>query len=126
MDVKTIVEKTCRLIEPDLEKILNLPSLDNATLEKLNLLLDSKKNVLKIEKLEMEKQNMMSGYSNYYPNHPIIQEGSSNHYPPMYDRSYDHDGGYSRDSSRDYLEMAMRNARDDRQREEIRQLLSRM
>lgn len=115
MDARQIVEKTCRLVEPELEKILNLTSLDNSSLEKLNLLLDTKKNAMKIEKLENEKY---SGYSNYYP--PV------QHYP-AYDTSYDRpiDYGYSRDGVRDHLEAAMRNARDDRQREEIRQLMSR-
>ena len=119
MDARQIVEKTCRLVEPELEKILNLTSLDNSSLEKLNLLLDTKKNAMKIEKIEMEKYSMMGGYSNHYP---------IPHYP-TYETIHDRpiDMGYSRgDDTRSYLEMAMRNARDDRQREEIRQLLARM
>ena len=119
MDSKQMLEKACRLMEPEIEKLLNQPALDNQSLDKLHLLSDTKKNFMKIHKLDMETM----GYSNHYPQQPMFYPGASNHYPgPVYD------DGYSRgtDTTRDHLEMAMRNARDERTREEIRQLLTRM
>jgi hypothetical protein len=58
----------------------------------------------------------------------MFYPGASNHYPMPETYNYDGNGGYSRgtDTTRDHLEMAMRNARDERTREEIRQLLTRM
>lgn len=123
MDSKQMLEKACRLMEPEIEKLLNQPALDNQSLEKLHLLSDTKKNFMKIHKLEMETMGYSNGYSNHYPQQPMFYAGASSHYPgPVYD------DGYSRgtDTTRDHLEMAMRNARDERTREEIRQLLTRM
>jgi hypothetical protein len=119
----------CRQIDTELERISKLPSLDNNTLSQLHMLTDTKKNLLKIEKLEMENNPMMEGNSYRMMGNSYAQNngnGYSNGYAmngPYYGGSYDN--GYSRADGRSHLEAAMRDARNEQEREEIRQLMSR-
>ena len=53
----------CRQIDTELERISKLPSLDNNSLNQLHILTDTKKNLLKIEKLQMETEGMIDGNS---------------------------------------------------------------
>lgn len=113
----------CRQIDTELERISKLPSLDNTSLNQLHMLTDTKKNILKIEKLESEMSGMMDGSS--YRGSSYDRMGGSYGYPmQQYPGSY-YDGGYSRMDGRSHLEAAMRDARNDQEREEIRQLMSR-
>ncbi len=145
MDAKQMKEKACRLIEPELERILNLPALDSTSLNQLHILSDTKKNFMKMESLENQNMGMMNGgnsfgYNSYAPGYVMGnsyaqgQGGNSNAYMPgfsygqggnsngMY-QSYDN--GFSRNDTYAHLEAAMREARNDQEREEIRQLMSR-
>lgn len=130
-----VKDKICKQIMTEMEKISSMPSLNDATLRNLQLLTDTKKNFLKIEKLESEMGGM--GGNSYRGNsYDYIRgewgnsmdqgmRGNSNGYPmqPYYPGSYDN--GYSRTDSRSHLEAAMRDARNDQEREEIRQIMSR-
>lgn len=119
----------CRQIDTELERISKLPSLDNNSLNQLHMLTDTKKNLLKIEKLQMETEGMMDGNSFRMMGNSYAQNngnGYSNGYSmngPYYGGSYDN--GYSRTDGRSHLEAAMRDARNEQEREEIRQLMSR-
>lgn len=128
---KQMIDIFCKQIETELEKISKLPSLTDATLNNLHKLTDTKKNLLKIEKLEMElgEGEGIEGYSNR-GNGNMSQRnsydyGSSNRYPhmPIYGGSYDY--GYSRGDVFSHLEAAMRDARNESEREEIRHLMAR-
>lgn len=113
----------CRQIDVELERISKLASLDNTSLNQLHLLTDTKKNLLKIEKLESEMNGMMGG--NSYRGMSYDSIGGPYGYPmQQYPGSY-YDGGYSRTDGRSHLEAAMRDARNDQEREEIRQLMMR-
>ena len=120
----------CRQIDTELERISKLPTLDNNTLNQLHMLTDTKKNLLKIEKLEMEGQGMMDGNAfrgNSYYNQGGNSNGYSmmgNSYAPYYNQG-SYDNGYSRTDPRSHLEQAMRDARTEQEREEIRQLMTR-
>ena len=111
----------CKLIDVELDKISKLPSLNDATLNNLHKLTDTKKNLLKIDKLEMEMMgggNSYGYYGNAYANNSYAQnQGLSNGYSMGND--------YSRMDGRSHLEAAMRDARSEQEREEIRQLMSR-
>ena len=114
----------CRQIDVELERISKLASLDNTSLNQLHLLTDTKKNLLKIEKLE----NDMDGYSMRGNSYDYIRGewGNSNRMMspgPVYGGSYDM--GYSRNDTYSHLEHAMRDAKNDQEREEIRQLMMR-
>lgn len=114
----------CRQIDTELERISKLPSLDNTSLNQLHMLTDTKKNILKIETLE----NQMNGNS-YRGNSYDYNRGDwgnsntsmgnpgSMRMSPMY--------GNSGTDAYSHLEAAMRDARNDQEREEIRQLMSR-
>lgn len=139
---KQIKDIFCKLIDTELDKISKLPSLNDATLDNLHKLTDTKKNLLKIDKLEME---MMGGNSYGYNGYSYAQNqgGNSNGYmmstPYMGNSmnqgysmapnnqsntgSYDNNG-YSRMDSRSHLEAALREARNEQEREEIRQLMA--
>lgn len=126
----------CRQIDTELERISKLPSLDNNTLNQLNLLTDTKKNILKIEKLEMENEVMRGGNSfrgnsydyirgewgnsmngNSYAQGNNQYTGNSNAIRmPMY--------GNSGTDAYSHLEAAMRDASNDQEREEIRRLMT--
>lgn len=113
----------CRQIDVELERISKLASLDNASLNQLHMLTDTKKNLLKIEKLESEMNGMMGGSS--YRGSSYDNMGGSYGYPmQQYHDSY-YDGGYSRTDGRSHLEQAMRDARSEQEREEIRQIMMR-
>lgn len=125
-----IKDKICRHIDTEIEKIANMPSLNDVSFANLHKLTDTKKNLLKIELLEEELNGGMMGgnsYRNdgYYGNsYAQNQGGNSNRYmPPIYGNSYDR--GYSMTDTRSHLEAAMRDARNEQEREEIRQLMSR-
>ncbi len=137
-------DKSCKLIMVELEKISNMPSLNDATLRNLQLLTDTKKNFLKIEKMEMELEGMrgqMDGNSyrgNSYDyirgewGNSMAQGSNSNRYnePMYYGNSYanSYDGGYSMHGNDAYshLEQAMRSAKNENEREAIRQAMSRI
>lgn len=117
----------CKLIDVELDKISKLPNLNDATLNNLHKLTDTKKNLLKIEKLEMEMMGGGNSYGYYgnsygnsygYNSYAQNQGGMSNAYGS---NSMD----YSRDDGRSHLEAAMRDARNEQEREEIRQLMAR-
>lgn len=117
----------CKLIDVELDKISKLPNLNDATLNNLHKLTDTKKNLLKIEKLEMETMGGGNSYGYYgnaygnsygYNSYAQNQGGTSNAYGL---NSMD----YSRDDGRSHLEAAMRDARNEQEREEIRQLMAR-
>jgi hypothetical protein len=124
---KQMIDIFCKQIETELEKISKLPTLTDATLNNLHKLTDTKKNLLKIEKLEMEMgEGMDNGYSNRnMPTRGGSYDNMSNRYPhmPIYGGSYDY--GYSRNDAYSHLEAAMRDARNEQEREEIRQLMAR-
>lgn len=136
---KQMIDKFCMQIETELDRISKLPSLDNTTLSQLHMLTDTKKNLLKIEKLEMETEGMMEG--NSFRGRGGNSNGymMGNSYAPYYGGSYEgsyaggysranngsYEGGYSRGDSRSHLEQAMREARNEQEREEIRQLMTR-
>lgn len=131
---KQMIDIFCKQIETELEKISKLPTLTDATLNNLHKLTDTKKNLLKIEKLEMELgegEGMMNGMSfrgngnGGNSNNGSYRGGYSNGYSqmPYYGNSYDR--GYSRTDPYMHLEAAMRDARNEQEREEIRQLMAR-
>ena len=123
----------CKQMDAEFEKYSKMPSLNDATLQNLWRLIDTKKNLLKIEKLEMELHGDMSdgysmrgrmgGYSRDYGS--SYDQGNSNRVMPgpMYGNSYDM--GYSRNDSYSHLEAAMKDARNEQEREEIRQIMMR-
>ena len=115
----------CKQIDVELDKISKLPTLNDATLMNLWRLTDTKKNLLKIEKLESE----MMGGNSFRNNGNSYYGGMDRYMPnPIYGNSYD---GYSMhnepsgDPTYSHLEQAMRSARTEQEREEIRQLMSR-
>ncbi len=131
-------ERSCKLIAAELEKISNMPSLNDATLRNLQILTDTKKNFLKIEKMEMELEDMRGGNSFRGNSYDYIRGnygnsmtqgqgngGNSNRWdePMHYGNSY---GGYSMTGSDAYthLEQAMRSARTENEREAIRQAMN--
>lgn len=124
---KQMEDAFCKQIETELEKISKMPALNDATLNNLHKLTDTKKNLLKIDKLEMEMNGgMMEG--NSYRGNSYGYYGNSNGYMPQnngWDNSYRNNMGYSRTDAYSHLEAAMRDARNDQEREEIRQLMSR-
>ena len=125
---KQMEDAFCKQIETELEKISKMPALNDATLNNLHKLTDTKKNLLKIDKLEMEMNGgMMEG--NSYRGNSYGYYGNSNGYMPQNNgwdnNSYRNNMGYSRTDVYSHLEAAMRDARNDQEREEIRQLMSR-
>lgn len=144
MDGK-IKEKICKLIDAEIDKIVAMPQLNDKSLSDLHTLTDTKKNLLKIEKLEYENDGMYEdpGYSrdgsyrrgmNSYRQNGYGGNSNRNQMiPPIYyGNSYDDysmTGGYSRDQGGDsysHLEEAMRHATSEEERNAIRQLMSRL
>ena len=128
---KKVMDSVCKLIENEIERLSKQPSLDNTTLNQLHVLTDTKKNLLKIETLESSMEGpMMDGYSNRrgmsYMGGGSYDNRMSGSYnmAPQYYQSYDN--GYSRDSAYSHLEQAMRDARSDQEREEIRALMTKL
>ena len=125
-----VKDKLCKQIDTEIDKISAMPSLTDVALGNLYKLIEIKKGILKIDVLEGEVGGMNMGYSNRsYSNMGNSYDGrmggSSNHYP--IDPSYGY-SGYSMDGNDAYshLEQAMRVARSDREREAIRQAMSKM
>lgn len=110
----------CKLIDTELDKIAGMPSLNDNALNQLHMLTDTKKNILKIEKLEHD-MSMMDGNSYrhdaYSYDNPM--GGSYRRMPNSYN------SGYSRTDISSPLEAAMRDARNEQEREEIRQIMMR-
>lgn len=84
-----VKDKLCKQIDTEIEKIANMPSLNDATLANLYKLIDVKKDLLEIEEKEMELgadmyqgNSMRSSYRN--------MGGNSNRMPARY-----YDDGYS-------------------------------
>ena len=103
-----------------------MPALNDVTIQQLWRLTDTKKNLLKIEKLEMELDGeMMNEYSNRGRMGGSYDYGRDNYSNrmPIYGGSYYN--GYSRTDAYSHLEAAMRDARNEQEREEIRQLMAR-
>ena len=130
-----VKDKLFKQIDAEIDKISAMPSLTDVALGNLYKLIEIKKGILKIDVLEGELEPMNMGYSNRnqyasrsYSNTGNSYDGrmggSSNHYvdTPIYG------GGYSMDGNDAYshLEQAMRVARSDREREAIRQAMSKM
>ena len=123
---KQMMDAFCKMIDVELDKVSKMPSLNDATLNNLHKLTDTKKNLLKIEILEKELGGeMMDGYSNRGRMGGSYDYGRDNYSNrmPIYGGSYDN--GYSRTDARSHLEAAMRDARSEQEREEIRQLMMR-
>jgi hypothetical protein len=121
-----MVDAFNKLLDTELEKISKMPALNDAVLNNLHKLTDTKKNLLKIDKLEMETSNgMMDGYSNRRMggSYDMGYSGYSMTGPIYRGGSYDQ--GYSRTDVHSHLEAAMRDARSEQEREEIRQLMMR-
>ncbi len=150
---KKVLDSICKLIENELERLSKQPSLDNTTLNQLHVLTDTKKNLLKIETLEMEMEEPyeedmgyssrrgggrsnrggsyaqsrmggsygMNSYAPYYGGQGSYEGGGSG-----YSRASSYEGGYSRGDTYSHLEQAMREAGNEKEREEIRQLMSRL
>ena len=122
----------CKHLDTELSKIANMQSINDVALANLQRLTDTKKNLLKIELLESQlNDDMMDGDSyrrgrSYRGSYDGVRDGNSNRYMMpgrIYSDSYDM--GYSRNDSYSHLEAAMRDARNEQEREEIRQLMSR-
>jgi len=134
--------KLDKLLDCELEKIAAKPELNDAMLANLYKLVDVKKDLVEIAKDEMEMDDMESGnsYRNYnygYGNgnsnrmnyrrggNSYRRGGNSNRYMPVYN-----DGGYSMTGSSDdaygYLEEAMSRARNEQEREAIRQAMMKL
>ncbi len=123
---RQMVDTFNKLIDAELEKISKMPALNDAILNNLHKLTDTKKNLLKIDKLEMELGGeMMNEYSNRGRMGGSYDYGRDNYSNrmPIYGGSYDN--GYSRTDAYSHLEAAMRDARNEQEREEIRQLMAR-
>lgn len=156
---KKVLDSICKLIENELERLSKQPSLDNTTLNQLHVLTDTKKNLLKIETLEMEMEEPyeedmgyssrrgggrsnrggsyaqsrmggsygnsgygMNSYAPYYGGQGSYEGGGGSGYP----RASSYEGGYSRGDAYSHLEQAMREAGSEKEREEIRSLMSRL
>lgn len=120
-----IKDKLCTQIDAEITKISAMPSLTDVALGNLYKLIEVKKGLLKIEMLEGELEGKEEGYSNRsYPrmgNSYDQGRGMSSHYEPMYN-GYSMAGG----DAYSHMEEAMRLARSDREREAIRQAMSKM
>lgn len=131
---KKMIDTFCKLLDNELDRLAKQPSLDNTTLNQLHMLTDTKKNLLKIEHLEMELGDMDEddGYSRRgrsYRGNSYAQNmnmgGNSNSYMPTPQYYSSYDNGYSRGDAYSHLEQAMRDARSEAEREEIRQIMAR-
>lgn len=131
-----VKDKLCKQIDTEIDKISAMPSLTDVALGNLYKLIEIKKGLLKIDVLEGEVDGMNMGYSNrgQYSNRGSYSNmgnsydsrmgGSSNHYmnDPIYGPGYSMDGN----DAYSHMEQAMRAARTDREREAIRQAMSKM
>ncbi len=131
-------EKLYKLLDCEMEKIAAKPELNDASLSNLYKLVDVKKDLLEIEKKEMEIDEMESGnsYRVVYANdgyntrggnsnrNSYRRGGNSNRRMSRY-----YNDGYSMDDggdALDYLEDAMAHARSEQEREAIRQAMMKL
>ena len=128
-----IKDMICKHLDTEMDKISKMPSLNDASLNNLHILTDTKKNLLKIEILEKQLED--DGYSNrrrggsYDYDYSRRDDGSYMHMMPIPQYrggSYDNMGGNSRNDAYSHLEAAMRDARTESEREAIRQAMSKM
>ena len=120
----------------DVKREIQTKGLTDASLEYLHKLTDTKKNLMKIEKLEMELSGMMPAempQGNSF--RPMMNVPMGNSYTNQYGRSYDsyrgnsnNSYGYSMDGSDSYshLEAAMRSATSEAERDAIRQVITKL
>lgn len=120
----------------DVKREIQTKGLTDASLEYLHKLTDTKKNLMKIEKLEMELGGMSAEIPQGNSFRPMMNVPIGNSYASnQYGRSYDSYRGNSNNSygysmggsdSYDHLEAAMRSATSDAERDAIRQLMSKL
>lgn len=123
-------EKLHKLLDCEMDKIAAKPELNDALLSNLYKLVDVKKDLLEIEKKEMEIDGMESGNS-YRVSYSDGDMGGGR---MMYRRGGNSNRrggryGYSMDSGSDaldYLEDAMSHARTEQEREIIRQAMMKL
>ncbi len=107
-----VKDKLCKQIDNEIDKIANMPSLNDATLANLYKLIDIKKDLLEIEEKEMElgMGEFEGGMSNAYrPSYNTYRGGNqgggsnrgrggnSRRGPIYYDDGYSMEGGGSYD-----------------------------
>lgn len=118
---KQMKDTFCKLIDTELDKMSKLQALNDVSLQNLWRLTDTKKNLLKIEKLENEVN-----YGNSYGYDRDMDNGYSRRYPIYGGDSYN---GYSMTGrggeSYNHLEEAMNHATSEAEKEAIRQLMVR-
>ena len=131
------MEKLCKLVDTELDKYAAQTTLNDNMIASLYRLVDIKKDLCEISMKEME---MNGGYSNrayglYYDDGRRDVGGNSYSRMPRYyyndmGNSYNdgmyRNNGYSRGSAMEHLQMAMDSARDEQEREAIRQAMSQL
>lgn len=122
-------EKLYKLLDCEIDKIAAKPELNDASLSNLYKLVDVKKDLIEIEKKEMEMDEMESGnsYRMSYNDRMTYRRGGNSNRRGMSNRYYN--GGYSMDDGSDaldYLEDAMSHARSEQEREIIRQAMMKL
>lgn len=116
----------CKQIDAELDRLSKMQSLTDVSLNQLQKLTDTKKNLLKIEILENQLYgNQIDGNSFRGTGSYGYNMGNSNRYPMQYYPGSSYDMGYSRTDAYSHLEAAMKDARNEQEREEIRQIMSR-
>ncbi len=133
------MEKLCKLLDCEMDKIAAKPELNDAMLSNLYKLVDVKKDLLEIEKKEMELEGGEMESGNSYRMYPIYSRGGNSNNGGM--NSYRRGGnsnrrggryyndGYSMDGGDDvlgYLEDAMSHAQNEQEREAIRQAMMKL
>lgn len=131
-------EKIRKLLECEIDKIGSKPELNDASLANLYKLVDVMKDLGEIEKNDWEMNGMsgrtMVGYyddgirgnsQRGYDNRMMYNNGTSYGMGGYGGRSY---GGYSMNDGSviQHLEMAMNNAKNDRERQAIQELMNKM
>lgn len=123
-----VKNKLCKQIDAEIEKIANMPSLNDATLGNLYKLIDVKKDLLEIEEKEMElgmdeyqdgysmRQGGGGGYSNAYRggqggggSNRGQGGGNSRRAPMYYDDGYSMNGGSYDQGEREMIRRQMMN-----------------
>lgn len=122
-------KRLCRMLDAELDKIEDKGNLSAGDLEAAHKLSDTKKNILKIEMLEQATEGYsQTGRPVYYHDEGMSYDrGSSNQRRNSMGR-YSNDGGYSRAESDMMAELDEweRQARDDRERDAIREFRRKM
>ena len=123
-------DKLYKLLDCELDKIAAKQELNDALLSNLYKLVDVKKDLLEIEKKEMEIDEMETGNSyrvSYDDSNRMMYRRGGNSNRRGGSRYYS--GGYSMDQGSDaldYLENAMSHARSEQEREVIRQAMMKL